>query len=223
MPLLIPAILAHTPEEFTEKFNLVSPYCRRIQVDLMDGQFVNNTTISIDQIPRFNTKNKLELHLMMNDPLSILQYEKHPNITAIIFHFEAVKDIEDIIKFLPKNIIKGVALNPETPVRVLEPYLKILDLVLLMSVYPGFAGQQFIPSTLMKIAEIRGMKEGLIIEVDGGISKNNAADIANAGADQLVVGSHIYRAHKPEKMIKDLKLEMGDIEGVVYDSNRIGQ
>ncbi|MDO8513283.1 MAG: ribulose-phosphate 3-epimerase [bacterium] len=214
MALLVPAILAKTAKEFNEKLEMVAPYCHKIQVDIMDGIFVKEKTISVNEIPKFTYPLKIELHLMIKDPLSIFQYEKHPAVSAVIFHYESTDKPAEILQAMPKRIIKGVALNPETPTKVLQPIISQIDMVLLMSVKPGKDGQQFMPNTLVKISEVKNMRPGIIVEVDGGINSENAADIANLGVDQAVVGSTLYGSNNLKRTIKNIMLELGDIEGV---------
>lgn len=214
MSLLVPAILAKTPEEFNEKLNIVAPFCHKVQVDIMDGIFVPNKTIEVSQIPRIDKPIKLELHLMTKDPLSIFQYEKNPAVSTVIFHFEAVSDPVATLKFMPKRLIKGIAINPNTPVKAIEEAIKFADIVLIMSVEPGFDSQEFIEQTFTKITEVKLMRPGIIIEIDGGVNASNAANIANLGADQVVVGSSLYESKNLKHTIKELMLELGDIEGV---------
>ena len=214
MALVVPAILAENSKEYHDKFELVSPYCRKIQVDIMDGIFVPDKTIKYEEIPTYNSPVKLELHLMMKDPLSIFQYPKHPAVNTIIFHYEAVKNPTLVLQSIPERLIKGIAINPETPTSVLLPFVKDIDLVLIMSVHPGKDGQEFAPEVLTKIGEIKAMRPGIIIEMDGGINKTNAQEIAASNIDQAVVGSFLYQKGDIQRTIKELMLDFGDIEGV---------
>lgn len=214
MALLVPAILAKNSKEYHEKFELISPFCRKIHVDLMDGIFVSNKTIKYQEIPTYKSPVKLELHLMMKDPLSIFQYAKHDAVTTIIFHFESVNNPAFVLQSIPDRLIKGVAINPETPASVLLPFVKDIDLVLLMSVHPGADGQEFIPDVMKKIGEIKAMRPGIIIEMDGGINKENASEISINNIDQAVVGSALYESSDTKRTIKELMLDFGDIEGV---------
>ncbi len=214
MALLVPAILAKSFKEFEEKFNQVSPYCQKIQVDIMDGIFVKNKTIQYQEIPRFQNDIKLELHLMTKDPLSIFQYPKHPAVTTFIFHYEAVADPAAVLAAIPQKLIRGIALNMETPVKVLEKISKDIDLVLLMSIPPGFDGQQLDPRVIEKIGQVKSLRPGIIIEVDGGINNDNASVLTAAGIDQAVVGSYIHKAKDIKRTIAKLMLDLGDIKGV---------
>lgn len=214
MALLVPAILAKSVKEFNQKLEQVAPYCQKIQIDLMDGQFVANKTISYSEIPQVPDNIKLELHLMTKDPLSIFQYPKIPGVSTVIFHYEAVADPAKTLQSMPKWLIKGVAINPDTPTKVLEPLIQDVDLVLLMSVNPGFDGQEFIPETVQKIGEIKAMRPGVIIEMDGGLNAENATMVSDAGIDQAVVGSIIFKSHNIQSTIKDLMINLGDIKGV---------
>jgi len=128
---------------------------------------------------------------MVKNPAEIIeQIKNYKNIKKIIFHYEAVKNINQVINLIKKyNFSAGLAINLETPVLAIKDYLPDLDLVLIMSVQPGFSGQKFIPETLSKTKELRKINKKILIEVDGGINKKLAPRIIKAGADILAVGS----------------------------------
>ncbi|MFH1392122.1 MAG: ribulose-phosphate 3-epimerase [bacterium] len=184
---IIPTILAQNKQGFERKIKKIKKLGFKIaQLDICDNCFVKNKTY-------FDFDNNLdfELHLMVKNPESIIkQVKNYKNIKRIIFHFEAVKNIKKIINLIKKyNFQAGLAINPETPVFKIKKYLKYLDLILVMSVHPGFSGQKFIPETFQKIKKLRKINKKILIEVDGGINKKVALKIIKAGANVLAVGS----------------------------------
>ncbi len=205
MALLVPAILSSKRADFQTKLNRLVPHCQRIQIDIMDGKFVDHQTITPQDLPPQPSDVTFELHLMVADPASIISQISKANVSTIIFHYESTKSPADIINLIPPEFGKGIAINPGTPIEKILPYLGGLDLVLVMSVEPGEAGQKFIPSALLKISALHNLKPDLIIEVDGGINLQNAKQVVDAGADQIVVGSGIFKAKNLSETIHKLK------------------
>lgn len=196
---IIPAILATTEEEYSQALRKIEDSGRFkdgfVQVDLMDGEFVANKSIGVEVIAKNPTELKLEAHLMVENPSEWVGTLVE-NVSRVIAHIE-VGD-EAIKEFIQNgnsaNLGVGLAINPETPVEKLKPYFSDIDAVLVMSVHPGFQGQEFIPETLEKVKEISHLRSennfSFKIEVDGGINKAVAKDLIEVGADNLVVGSH---------------------------------
>lgn len=184
-----------------------------IHVDVMDGHFVPNITIGplIVQAARKATKLPLDVHLMIENPeLYIADFAK-AGADYITVHAEAATHLHRLVQSIRehKGVKAGVSLNPATPLEELDFILEELDLVLIMSVNPGFGGQAFIPSALRKIRELRrridDRKLSVEIEVDGGVKPENAAEIAGAGADILVAGSAVYGAKDYAAAIRGIK------------------
>ncbi len=203
-PIIIPAILVKNKKEFANKIKMVQGLVSRVQVDIMDGKFVKNRTIQ--EIPK--TKLKYEVQLMVKDPKKYV--EKYKNIAwMIIFHVESCSGKEEIlslIRLIRKYKVKvGIALNPKTKPERIKPYLDLVDLVLVMTVEPGFGGQRFVPNTLKKIRKIRGWSS-IDIEVDGGIKLGVARRVFSAGANVLVAGSSIFEKKDIKSAIEILKL-----------------
>lgn len=172
---------------------------QRIQIDVMDGHFVPNITMGPDIVAavRRCTQLPLEAHLMITNPQDYIETFARAGADVIIVHQEVSPHLHRLIQQIRKvGKMAAVALNPSTPVSLLEDTLSLLDMVLIMTVNPGFGGQDFIPETLPKIARLRQMitQRGLHcdIEVDGGISTRTAAQVVQAGANLLVAGSAIY-------------------------------
>jgi ribulose-phosphate 3-epimerase len=183
-----------------------------IHVDVMDGHFVPNITIGplIVEAARRSTKLPLDVHLMITNPeLYIADFAK-AGADYLAVHVETAVHLHRLIQSIKENKVKAaVALNPATPLSVLDHILPELDMVVLMSVNPGFGGQSFIPSAMEKIRRLRtridaaGLK--IEIEVDGGVKPSNAAEIAAAGADILVAGSAVFGAKDYAAAIRGIK------------------
>ncbi len=171
-----------------------------IHIDVMDGHFVPNITIGplIVEAARRSTKLPLDVHLMISQPELFITDFARAGADFITVHVETVFHVHRLVQSIKelKGVKAGVSLNPATPLSSLDYLLEDLDLVLIMSVNPGFGGQSFIPSALDKIRQLRKRidERGLraIIEVDGGVKTDNAAAIVNAGADILVAGSAVF-------------------------------
>ncbi len=179
-----------------------------IHVDFMDGKFVSNTNFEIEEIKKFlkDTKKKLDVHIMANNPLYYLDAFKSLNTEYFTFHYEAVSDIESTIKKIKEaNLKVGLAINPDTNIDSIKPYLEELDLVLVMGVVPGYGGQKFILDTLDKIKELSKLKGNFKIAVDGGVNDSTAKSIKESGADILVAGSYIINSDNYNERINKLK------------------
>ena len=185
-----------------------------IHVDVMDGHFVPNLTIGPPVIKalRKYTKIPFDVHLMISPVHKYIKDFANAGSDIITIHPEATKDLKEsisLIKDLNKKV--GVSLNPNTKINVIESYLKNIDLVLIMSVFPGFGGQKFIPETINKIKDLKKIKDknnySFDIEVDGGINFSNSRDVINAGANILVSGTTIFSENNGDikKNIETLK------------------
>lgn len=186
-------------------------YCKTggvpwIHVDVMDNQFVPNLTVGppVVEALRPQTKKFLDVHLMAIRPESLVAPFARAGADGITFHLEATSDptgIIDLIRNQGKQV--GISLKPGTPVQELEPYLDLVDLVLMMSVEPGFGAQEYLPKSTERIRELNerllqcNRQQQVLIEVDGGVKLNNAPMILETGADVLVVGSAIFAADDP--------------------------
>jgi ribulose-phosphate 3-epimerase len=183
-----------------------------IHVDVMDGHFVPNITIGpliVDAI-RPVTKLPLDVHLMIEDPDSYIEAFANAGADYITVHAEACKHLHRTVHFIKSFGVKaGVVLNPATPVNMLEHVIEDIDMVLLMSVNPGFGGQKFIPAVLPKIAAVKELADSkglnIEIEVDGGVNEETAQLCINAGANVLVAGSAIYNRKDRAAAIAALK------------------
>ena len=175
-----------------------------IHMDIMDGHFVPNITFGPDQIAQMKEKSKLgfDVHLMIENPEKYIQrFAKSSDIITV--HQEACSHLHRVIDMIKSEGAKaGVSINPATPVRVLEEIIPYCDLILIMSVNPGFGGQKFITSCIKKIEFLVNNfdVEGKMIEVDGGIDLVTAPLVLSAGANVLVSGSYVFRGNKKENI-----------------------
>ena len=181
-------------------------------VDVMDGVFVPNISFGFPVITaiKHHAKKPLDVHLMIVDPDRYLQQFKDAGAAILTVHFEACTHLHRTIAAIHELGMKaGVAINPHTPVSVLEDILPQIDLVCIMSVNPGFGGQKFIENTYQKITKLRILAKQLntevLIEIDGGVGHQNALALIKAGADVLVAGNAVFGAQNPMEMITELK------------------
>lgn len=181
-------------------------------LDIMDGVFVPNISFgpsTVETVKKLAQK-PLDVHLMIVDPDRYVLDFKKAGADYLTVHYEACKHLHRTVSFIKEQGMKaGVSLNPHTPVHLLSDIIAELDLVLLMSVNPGFGGQKFIPNTLNKIKQLKKMilESGskAVIEIDGGVCLDNLPDLLDAGADVLVVGSYIFRSENKIQTIEKLK------------------
>lgn len=199
---IIPAILATTEEDYKKRIQQIKKSGlfkdNWVQIDLMDNKFVQNKSVGPEIIAKYPVDFKLEVHLMVEDPEQWISELAKKLIRRIIFHIEIKKDkIKLIEEIKNRGLEVGLAINPETKVSELGPFLNQIDVVLIMGVHPGFQGQKFIPETIEKIKEVLRLRSEsnyeFKIEVDGGVSEANAKEIVDAGADYLVVGSNLLK------------------------------
>jgi ribulose-phosphate 3-epimerase len=178
--------------------------CRWAHLDIMDGHFVPNLTVG-PPVVRCLTQAVPELfydtHLMVENPLKLAREFIQAGASNVTFHLEAAEDAPALCRYLRRQRVRvGISIRPRTPTRLLQPVLKLIDLVLIMTVEPGFGGQELLPRTLNKVRELKHMREmeklGFLIQVDGGINESNVRLVAAAGAEVLVAGTAIF--HKGE-------------------------
>ena len=179
-----------------------------VHIDVMDGVFVPNISFGFPVLKaiRRATAKCLDVHLMIVEPERYVARFAEAGADIVTFHYEAVSDVRACIGLIRgAGARAGVSIKPATPAEALREVLPLVDLVLVMSVEPGFGGQSFIPGSLDKIRALRAMirEQGLgtIVEVDGGISARNAREVFDAGADALVAGSAVFGAEDPEAEI----------------------
>ncbi len=181
-------------------------------IDVMDGMFVPNISFGMPVIEAISkyAKKPLDTHLMIEAPDRYVKDFANLGVTNLTVHYEACIHLHRCVQSIKDHgMSAGVALNPHTPVSLLKDIIKDLDLVLLMSVNPGFGGQSFIDHTYAKIKELKELilakNASCLIEIDGGVNDKNAAKLISCGADVLVAGSYIFKSEKPIQTISNLK------------------
>ena len=183
-----------------------------IHIDVMDGAFVPNITIGAPVVKALRDKSDkvFDVHLMVQNPTRFIDDFVDAGSDLITIHYESEVHIDRAIQYIKSKGVKvGLALNPGTPVCLIKDLIPQLDMVLIMSVNPGFGGQKFIDYSLEKIREVNELKEkynkDLMIQVDGGVGANNIKEIVKAGATVVVAGSAVFKDDKVEENIKLLK------------------
>ena len=186
------------PQDIVKKLDKTN--ANYIHIDIMDGKFVENKTWTISEIKKITSYSHLPLdaHLMVDNPKKYIEDYALLNTNDIIFHYEAVKDVNEMINYIKGYGLKvGIAINPDTDVSVVYPYLKDIDIVLVMSVFPGSSGQPFIDNTPDRIKMLKDeiIKQDVktIISVDGGINDETGLLCKEAGVDMLVSASYIHK------------------------------
>jgi ribulose-phosphate 3-epimerase len=213
MPIVAPSLLSANFLRLQEDCNMLNEsQADWFHLDVMDGRFVPNISFGLPIIEQVRkaTNKVCDVHLMILEPEKYAEAFKNAGADFLTVHIETCTHLHRNIQQIKGLGMKaGVALNPHTPVSSLSEVLHDIDLVLIMSVNPGFGGQKFIPNTLNKIRQLRKMidEKGLNvhIEIDGGITVENASSIVEAGADVLVAGNTVFKSANPKETIAQLK------------------
>jgi ribulose-phosphate 3-epimerase len=203
---IAPSILSADFGKLNEEIASVEPYVDMLHVDVMDGHFVPNITIGAPVVVCIKTKLPLDLHLMIEHPERYVEDFVKAGAASITVHQEACKHLHRVIQQIKSLGVKAaVSINPATPLEMIEEVLDDVDMVLIMSVNPGFGGQKFIDHVLAKVRELRKLKPDLDIEIDGGVNAETAKLCIEAGANILVAGSYIFGAKDRKAVIDALR------------------
>ena len=216
MMILAPSILSADFKELGKEIRAIEENgAEYLHFDVMDGIFVPNISFGIPVLASIRPATKLvcDAHLMITEPIRYIEAFKKAGADLITIHLEACEDVNaTIAKIREQDMKVGISICPDTPVDALNEYLDKVDMVLIMSVHPGFGGQSFIPTSLDKIRELKSIIEekgfSVDIQVDGGIGMNNVEDVIKAGANIIVAGSAIFKndtAKNTRDMLEILK------------------
>ncbi|MBN2096249.1 ribulose-phosphate 3-epimerase [Candidatus Peregrinibacteria bacterium] len=203
---IAPSILGADYGDLNHYLQKLEPFSDLFHVDVMDGNFVPNLTIGAVVVNAIKTTIPLDCHLMINHPEEYIEDFAKAGAHIITVHAEATRDLKKTIeKIHDLGCLAGVSIDPKTPVSKIQKVLPLVDLVLIMSVEPGFGGQAFMPEVLPKIVQIRKAYPELDIEVDGGITHETAPLCKSAGANIFVAGSYILKADDPKAAAEKLR------------------
>ena len=202
---VVPAILTEDPRVLETMVRQAESFTTYVQFDIMDGRFVPSRSITNEHLAALPMKLSWEAHLMVENPEDYLEGFRQAGAQKVVFHYEATSSPEEVIS-LARNLSLGVglAVNPETPVSIIRPLASKVDSVLLLTVYPGFYGSQFIPEVLDKVVELRSTGPSVEISVDGGIGESNITEVARVGVDTIYVGSAIFLQSQPAESFRRL-------------------
>ena len=205
MVSIAPSMLGADFGKMRDAAELVAPYSSYLHMDVMDGHFVPNLTMGVDLVKALNGIAPLDVHLMITDPVDFIDDFYDAGAEIISVHVEANNPREALVKINEKNIKSGIAFNPSTPKEKIIPYIDIADMILVMSVEPGYCGQSFHENAIDRVKYFKTNYPNKIIEVDGGVSTQNSAILSENGADILVAGSAIFKSNDPIQTIAEMK------------------
>ena len=208
MTIISPSILSADFANLEKDIKRVEPYVTWLHIDVMDGHFVPNISIGVPVVKSIRkiTNLFLDTHLMIENPIKYVDAFCDSGSDLITFHYEATKDktIETIEKIKSRKIKAGLAIKPKTSVDEIKEYINLVDLILVMTVDPGFGGQKFIADCVNKIKDVRNLNSNVIIQVDGGINDTTAKICTDLGANSLVSGNYIYSSQNIKEAIEKI-------------------
>jgi ribulose-phosphate 3-epimerase len=210
---IVPSILSADFARLAEEIARVERGgARLLHLDVMDGHFVPNLTIGppVVESVRKATLLHLDVHLMIENPERYVADFVRAGANSVSVHYEACRHLDGVLGLIKSaGAMAGVVLNPATPVAVLEDVLEVADYVLLMSVNPGFGGQKLIPYVLEKVRKLDSMRRekrlAFPIEIDGGVHRENLAEVVRAGCDWIVTGSAVFHSADPEGTVREMR------------------
>lgn len=211
MAEIIPAFLVHSHDEFERKLRQVEDYCQTIQVDILDGSLFPNTTwYDARSVGAMRTKVEYELHLMVNNPLPIIEeWQKHVgNLKRVILHAEMNRPVGAVLEHVKtfNHLEVGIAINPETPLSEVHHTLFQADQLTFLGVHPGFSGQEFMAELVFpKIEAAKQDYPNLTLQVDGGVTEKLIPELLNLGVSRLAAASLIFKASDPAVKLQELQ------------------
>jgi ribulose-phosphate 3-epimerase len=208
-----PSILNANLDDLENEISRVASTSDLLHLDIMDNIFVPNFTFDLERAFEIINFSKLpvDAHLMINNPDEIAPLYAENGCTSVTFHFEAVNDVDNTIKDIRSNGAKvGLAIKPATKFADIEKWIEEIDMLLIMTVEPGFGGQSFMHEQMPKVVQARTFIEKLLknkptLQIDGGVSLETIAEAANAGANCFVAGSAVYKSDNPAAMVSSLR------------------
>lgn len=213
MQKVVPAILTADSAELREGLKTLKEQTNWVHIDIMDGKFVPNTSVSLFELGEASQFFHIEIHLMVENPEKYLEDCKAVGAKRVIFHIEAIGNPAMVLqKMGGYEFQRAIAINPLTPVSKIAPYLEKLDAVLVMSVNPGFQGQEFISDVLKKIPEVRQLKQDILIGLDGGVNAENIKSALEAGVDYVCAGSVVMKSSDPVAALSELQKMVQAVE-----------
>ena len=212
IPKVAPSVLSADFGELNKEIQLINKSSAySIHVDVMDGVFVPNISFGQPIVKTLSliSNKPLDVHLMIVDPIKFIDEFVFDNTLNITIHYESTNKIEETLNYIKsKNIKSGLAIKPDTDINEIESYIQKVDILCLMSVNPGFSGQNFIENTYSKLKQLRKLidkkKLSTLIQIDGGVNNSNAKKLFELGADILVSGNYIFKSSNPNKVIEYL-------------------
>ena len=210
---IVPSVLAEDPDDFVRLMRQAEEFTEYVQIDVMDGVFVDTTSFPPESINTLTTSLAFEMHLMVMDPADVVRKIHHPGLRKIIFHFESKVEQQDLANEIKRRgFSAGLAVRPETVLEQIRNTAGRFDTLLFLTVSPGKYGSAFLPETAVKVSEARRAFPDKTIGVDGGVSTENIGMFYDAGVDYACVGSRIFMGERPKENFERFMKRLNELE-----------